>query len=32
VAFGPAVNHVVSLMAGPHMDVVEQTMRLLFYR
>ncbi len=31
-AFGPAVNHVVSLMAGPHMDVVEQTMRLLFYR
>jgi len=32
VAIGPAVNHVVSLMAGPHMDVVEQTMRLLFYR
>jgi Zn-dependent protease len=32
VAFGPAVNHVVALMAGPHMDVVEQTMRLLFYR
>ena len=31
-AFGPAVHHVVSLMAGPHMDVVEQTMRLLFYR
>jgi len=32
VAFGPAVHYVVSLMAGPHMDVVEQTMRLLFYR
>jgi Zn-dependent protease len=32
VAFGPAVHHVVSIMAGPHMDVVEQTMRLLFYR
>jgi len=32
VAFGPAVHHVVSMMAGPHMDVVEQTMRLLFYR
>ncbi len=31
-AFGPAVHNVVSLMAGPHMDVVEQTMRLLFYR
>ena len=31
-AIGPAVHHVVSLMAGPHMDVVEQTMRLLFYR
>ena len=31
-AFGPAVHHVVSLMAGPHMEVVEQTMRLLFYR
>ena len=32
MAFGPAVHHVVSMMAGPHMDVVEQTMRLLFYR
>lgn len=31
-AFGPAVHHVVGIMAGPHMDVVEQTMRLLFYR
>lgn len=31
-AFGPAVHHVVSMMAGSHMDVVEQTMRLLFYR
>lgn len=31
-AFGPAIHNVVSLMAGPHMDVVEQTMRLLFYR
>jgi Zn-dependent protease len=31
-AFGPAVHHVVSMMAGPHMDVVEQTMRLLFYQ
>ena len=30
--FGPAIHHVVSMMAGPHMDVVEQTMRLLFYR
>jgi Zn-dependent protease len=30
--FGPAVNYVVGMMAGPHMDVVEQTMRLLFYR
>lgn len=30
-AFGPAVHHVVSLLAGPHMDVVEQTMQLLFY-
>ena len=30
--FGPAVQHVVSMMAGPHMDVVAQTMRLLFYR
>jgi Zn-dependent protease len=29
---GPAVQHVVSMMAGPHMDVVAQTMRLLFYR
>jgi Zn-dependent protease len=31
-AFGPAVHYVVEMMAGPHMDVVEQTMRLLFYR
>ena len=31
-AFGPAVHHVVAMMAGPHMDVVEQTMRLLFYQ
>jgi Zn-dependent protease len=31
-AFGPAVHQVVAVMAGPHMDVVEQTMRLLFYR
>ena len=31
-AFGPAVHHVVSIMAGPHMNVVEQTMRLLFYQ
>jgi Zn-dependent protease len=30
--FGPAVHSVVSMMAGPHMEVVEQTMRLLFYR
>lgn len=30
-AFGPAVHHVVGLLAGPHMNVVEQTMRLLFY-
>jgi Zn-dependent protease len=30
--FGPAVHQVVSMMAGPHMDVVEQTMHLLFYR
>jgi Zn-dependent protease len=30
--FGPAVNYVVGMMAGPHMGVVEQTMRLLFYR
>ena len=29
---GPAIHSVVSMMAGPHMDVVEQTMRLLFYR
>ena len=29
--FGPVIHHVVSIMAGPHMDVVEQTMRLLFY-
>lgn len=32
VAFGPAVHYVVTIMAGPHMDVVEQTMRLLFYQ
>ncbi len=30
--FGPAVYKVVAIMAGPHMEVVEQTMRLLFYR
>ena len=30
-AFGPAVHRVVGVMAGPHMDVVEQTMRLLLY-
>ena len=30
--FGPAVNHVVAIMAGPHMNVVEQTMHLLFYQ
>ncbi len=30
--FGPAVHHVVGMMAGSHMNVVEQTMRLLFYR
>lgn len=30
--FGPAVHHVVAMMAGPHIDVVEQTMRLLFYQ
>jgi len=31
-AFGPAVQDVVSLLAGPHMNVVEQTMHLLFYQ
>jgi Zn-dependent protease len=31
-AFGPAVHIVVTMMAGPHMGVVEQTMQLLFYR
>jgi Zn-dependent protease len=31
-AFGPAVHSVVAKMAGSHMDVVEQTMRLLFYQ
>ncbi len=31
-AFGPAVHSVVAMMAGSHMDVVEQTMRLLFYQ
>lgn len=30
-AFGPLVNQVVAFMAGPHLNVVEQTMRLLFY-
>ncbi len=30
--FGPAVHYVVAILAGPHLDVVEQTMRLLFYR
>lgn len=30
--FGPAVHNVVSMMAGSHMNIVEQTMRLLFYR
>jgi Zn-dependent protease len=30
--FGPTVYQVVALMAGSHMDVVEQTMHLLFYR
>ena len=30
--FGPVVHYVVGIMAGPHMNVVEQTMRLLFYR
>lgn len=30
--FGPAVHHVVTVLAGPHMDVVEQTMQLLFYQ
>jgi len=30
-AFGPVVNQVVAVMAGPHLNVVEQTMRLLFY-
>ncbi len=30
-AFGPMVHHVVAFMSGPHLDVVEQTMRLLFY-
>lgn len=30
-AFGPVVNQVVAFMAGPHLNVVEQTMRLLFY-
>ena len=30
--FGPAVHHVVGMMAGSHMNVVEQTMSLLFYR
>lgn len=30
--FGPAVHQVVAMLAGPHMDVVEQTMHLLFYQ
>jgi Zn-dependent protease len=30
--FGPAVYQVVGLLAGPHMNVVEQTMHLLFYQ
>ena len=30
--FSPAIHYVVGMMAGPHMNVVEQTMRLLFYR
>lgn len=30
--FGPVVQHVVGMMAGSHMNVVEQTMHLLFYR
>lgn len=30
--FGPAVHQVVAMMAGPHMNVVEQTMHLLFYQ
>lgn len=30
-AFGPIVNYVVAWMAGPHLNVVEQTKRLLFY-
>ncbi|RLB67666.1 MAG: site-2 protease family protein [Deltaproteobacteria bacterium] len=30
--FGPAVHNVVSMMAGSDMNIVEQTMRLLFYR
>lgn len=29
--FGPLVFYVVALLAGPQVDVVEQTMRLLFY-
>jgi Zn-dependent protease len=29
--FGPAVFAIVALLAGPHIGVVEQTMRLLFY-
>ena len=31
-AFGPAVHNVVSLLAGPHMSIVQDTMELLFYR
>lgn len=30
--FSPTIHFVVSLMAGPHIGVVEQTMRLLFYK
>lgn len=29
--FSPLVHHVVAVLAGPQLDVVEQTMRLLFY-
>ena len=29
---GPAIHQVVAMLAGPHMDVVEQTMHLLFYQ
>ncbi|MEJ2470385.1 MAG: site-2 protease family protein [Desulfuromonadales bacterium] len=29
---GPTIHQVVAILAGPHMDVVEQTMHLLFYQ